>query len=125
MNATQSMVIRTVITDQNHVLKIASPKKTCALIYDGSATPSLKVYDLTGTTNATVSAFRTVASSIYTGISLTDSATYFHVTDDCSGIRINFRLAHWNSASSAYVEDTINYPSGVTALVSTIISDDL
>ena len=90
------------------------------MIYDGSI---LKVYDLRSTSTITTASFRTVAGSIYSGITITDAATKFAVSDDCSAVRINSKIAHWNS--TAYVLDTINYPTGVTELANPAFSHDL
>lgn len=74
--------------DKDHVLKAVSTNYKCAIIHDSGTANSLKVYNFgqTSTTSATI--FNTVTASLYTGITLTDEATTFAVSDDCRGIRI-------------------------------------
>ena len=89
-----------------------SANKNCAIIYESAATPALKVYDFSGTTTKNISGSCTVPAAIYAGITITDASVKFNVSDDCSAIRINSKLAHLDGAN--YAADTINYPSGVT-----------
>lgn len=70
---------------------------------------------------------RTIGSTLYTGITLTDSATTFEVSEDCNALRIKDKIMHWNTnavGGANYVLDTVTFPTGVTALVNVAFSGD-
>ena len=91
-------------------MKAVSENKNCAIIYDSDST-DLKVYDFSGTTTRTISTSRTVPAGIYSGITITDPATKFSVSDDCSVVRINSKLGHLQGTD--YEADDI-YPADLT-----------
>lgn len=81
-------------------MKAVSANYRCALIYD-SNTPALKTYDFS--LDGTVTVSKTVAASLYTGIDWTLTTNKFDISDDCSALRINNKIAHYYLTTTAYV----------------------
>lgn len=124
---TNAKFTATLLTNENHSLKALSKNLRCAAIYDSASSGTLKIYEFRPlSADVAVSGFRTVASALYTGITLTNPSTKFDVADDCNAVRINNVLLHWNQAlnsnAGGYAADTV--PSGIN-LVDPVGSEDL
>ena len=65
----------------------------CGLFYDGT-TSALVTYSFDESDTGTATLVNKINSNLYTGISLTSSATTFDVSDDCNAIRINNIIIH-------------------------------
>ncbi len=95
-----------------------------------TVTPALKVVKMNIAATGAISgaSVRTIGSTLYTGITLTDSATTFEVSEDCNALRIKNNIMHWNinaaGGSPNYVLDTVTFPTGVTALANVAFSGD-
>jgi hypothetical protein len=72
------------------------------------------------TDTLTTAAGRLVSAAIYSGIDITTlTATNWQIADDCSALRIDSKIMHWDSSTTNYIVDT--FPPGV-ALTNPIFS---
>lgn len=79
----------------------------------------MKVVNFDVATTATL--YATVTASLYTGITLTDAATTFAVSDNCRAFRINDRIFHYYTDSTYYLD---TYPVGTTSLSNPVFNAD-
>lgn len=116
---TYDAIIATLDTDQTYTVKAVSANYKCALIYE-SVTPALKTcsFDLAATGSATI--VDVVTASLYSGITLTNAATTFAVSDDCTALRINNVIIH-KSSGTFYADDL---PTGVASLTNPAFTAD-
>lgn len=94
------------------------------MILNTDTTPTLIVYDFDKTDTVVTtdpSDPVTVASSLYSGITIGASSNTFDISDDCKAIRINNIIIHKHTDGVSYV-DTL--PTGVSSLANPAFSAD-
>lgn len=79
----------------------------------------MKVVNFDVATTATL--YATVTDTLYTGITLTDAATTFAVSDNCRALRINDKIFHYYTDSQYHLD---TYPVGTTSLSNPVFNAD-
>lgn len=105
----------TVTSATDKKIVASSRSKKCVVIVDSTTgSNALHVANMYSASSTDLSAavIRTVTASLYSGITLTDVETIFDVSDDCSGLKVNDKILHWDT--SAYVADTVGAVTGLS-----------
>ena len=119
--AVDQVVVTLTDTTRKFVVKANSANYKCALILNADTSPTLITYDFDKMETGSATVVDTVASSLYSGITIGASSNTFDISDDCKAIRINNIIIHKHTDGVSYV-DTL--PTGVSSLANPAFSAD-